>query len=509
MNLTRKPTEETPDSEKAISVDELVNQLSLLQDNSEILEQLSTGASLSEKIQEQCQAPISASDQDLIQVIEITFNKIHDYPQISDSIITILKRLEIPVAQTALTDNSFLSNADHPVRVFLNSLIDICLNSDMPNQTLENKFGDVVRSITERFHTDSEVFQQASEELRSISRQQANAFARNTERITQTYEGRQHVRKAEEAVNKEIQRRIAPPEAPEIAIELVENGWRELLKLTYIKLGPDSQPWAEQLDTLDQLLLWVVSGEQNATGELQNIDFERDLETDSFVELIEQQLDNIFPGEYRHQNTVEKIRDALKGKRKVQMIPLDSSETLTAHNPNELQQELESANPELNRWFKRAKSLKVGDEFSYIDDDTGQRNIKLAWINDSKQHFVFVNNRGQKVLDYDLVDLARELSQGLTPANKDSEWPLVERSLYSTVQQAYEQLAYKSSHDELTGLLNRKECERELSSALVDAKNNHQNHCMLYIDIDQFSLVNNLYGHVTANLFYSRISHSG
>ena len=139
--------------------------------------------------------------------------------------------------------------------------------------------------------------------------------------------------------------------------------------------------------------------------------------------------------------------------------------------------------------------MQIGDEFSYLDDDSGQHNIKLAWASGNKQDFVFVNNLGQKVLDYDLVDLANELSKGLSPVDKGSEWPLVEHSLYSSVQQAYEQLAFNSSHDELTGLLSRKACELVLNKAIVDAKNGVLSHGLLYIDIDQFSLANNLHGH--------------
>ena len=163
-------------------------------------------------------------------------------------------------------------------------------------------------------------------------------------------------------------------------------------------------------------------------------------------------------------------------------------------------------NPELTRWIKRACSFKVGDELSYIDDDSDQRNIKLAWIGEDHQHFVFVNNRGQKVFDFNLIELANELSKGLYLTDEESEWPLVEKSLYSTVQQAYEQLAYKSSHDELTGLLNRKECDRLLAKAITEAQHSDSTHYLIYCDIDKFSLANDLYGHVAGDELLTEVS---
>ena len=439
--------------------------------------------------------PLNNETQGLMTLVDSIFQNISQYPQIPSPLISQIKRLEVPIAKAALLDNEFFSSADHPAKLLLNQLINLCLNSDMPNQALEKKVGAVIYDITENYQQDTKIFEQAVNELAATATQQQNAYQRNTDRITQTYDGRQRVKHAQDAVEIELQRRVSPPQAPEIVIDLIENGWRELLKLTYIKLGHESKIWREQLDTLDQLLQWVTETED---GQQNGITHQK-LEADSFSDLIGQQLNNIFPGDYRYQNTVEKIRDTLKGLHPIIMVPLNNPDELETSNQNELQKELEVANPQLSRWFKRAKNLTIGDEFSYLGDDTGQRNIKLAWASDNQQHFIFVNNRGQKVLDFDLVDLATALSKGLAPVEKNSEWPLVERSLYSTVQQAYEKLAFKSTHDELTGLINRKEAEQLLVSALLDAKNKLQNHCLLYIDIDKFSLINSLHGHVAGD----------
>ena len=42
-------------------------------------------------------------------------------------------------------------------------------------------------------------------------------------------------------------------------------------------------------------------------------------------------------------------------------------------------EELEAANPGLHRWFARAKTLQVGDEFSYIGSDEQESWLKLVW----------------------------------------------------------------------------------------------------------------------------------
>ncbi len=67
-------------------------------------------------------------------------------------------------------------------------------------------------------------------------------------------------------------------------------------------------------------------------------------------------------------------------------------------------------------------------------------------------------------------------------------------------------LSYQASHDALTGLINRHEFEHRLSMALKSAVQFHRNHCLLYIDLDQFKLVNDTCGHAAGDDLMRRVS---
>ncbi|MEJ1964070.1 MAG: PAS domain S-box protein [Gammaproteobacteria bacterium] len=56
-------------------------------------------------------------------------------------------------------------------------------------------------------------------------------------------------------------------------------------------------------------------------------------------------------------------------------------------------------------------------------------------------------------------------------------------------------LAYQASHDALTGLINRREFDNRLQSAVQRAQRGEQQHALLYIDLDQFKVVNDTCGH--------------
>ena len=56
-------------------------------------------------------------------------------------------------------------------------------------------------------------------------------------------------------------------------------------------------------------------------------------------------------------------------------------------------------------------------------------------------------------------------------------------------------LSYQASHDALTGLINRREFDNRLQQAVMSARHGGLTHALLYIDLDQFKVVNDTCGH--------------
>jgi len=57
------------------------------------------------------------------------------------------------------------------------------------------------------------------------------------------------------------------------------------------------------------------------------------------------------------------------------------------------------------------------------------------------------------------------------------------------------EMSYRATHDPLTGLVNRAEFEARLHRILDKSHEDHSQHALLYIDLDQFKLVNDACGH--------------
>jgi diguanylate cyclase (GGDEF)-like protein/PAS domain S-box-containing protein len=60
-------------------------------------------------------------------------------------------------------------------------------------------------------------------------------------------------------------------------------------------------------------------------------------------------------------------------------------------------------------------------------------------------------------------------------------------------------LSYQASHDALTGLINRREFEARVVRALTSAAEQQRNHAVMYLDLDQFKVVNDTSGHAAGD----------
>ncbi len=71
-----------------------------------------------------------------------------------------------------------------------------------------------------------------------------------------------------------------------------------------------------------------------------------------------------------------------------------------------------------------------------------------------------------------------------------------------------ERLSHQASHDALTGLSNRREFEHRLEKALADRKlHPHPRPCaLLYIDLDQFKLINDVSGHMAGDQLLTQLA---
>lgn len=68
------------------------------------------------------------------------------------------------------------------------------------------------------------------------------------------------------------------------------------------------------------------------------------------------------------------------------------------------------------------------------------------------------------------------------------------------------EMTYRATHDALTGLVNRAEFEARMQRTLRHAQENDSHHALMYIDLDQFKLVNDACGHSIGDQLLQQVS---
>ena len=76
---------------------------------------------------------------------------------------------------------------------------------------------------------------------------------------------------------------------------------------------------------------------------------------------------------------------------------------------------------------------------------------------------------------------------------------LVARMVLGHIAEKNRLLVYQASHDALTGLINRREFERRVERAIKQAHTQTATHALLYLDLDQFKIVNDTCGHAAGD----------
>ncbi|MDH3452127.1 MAG: EAL domain-containing protein [Gammaproteobacteria bacterium] len=97
-----------------------------------------------------------------------------------------------------------------------------------------------------------------------------------------------------------------------------------------------------------------------------------------------------------------------------------------------------------------------------------------------------------------------------------SSYPVVEKGVligavvvFRDITEAREmakRLSYQATHDALTGLVNRREFERRVTTALQEAHVDNTLHGLIFLDLDQFKIVNDTCGHSAGDEMLRQIS---
>ena len=445
---------------------------------------------------------ISPEALESMAIVENLVDTIEDDSMLSNSAKDWIRQIELTLDKVATDTGNILDEKNpHPALAVINQLAKL---GGAESGSIQRDVGHILEDINTNYDENPEIFIVASSKLQTLLDRQSRAFNGNVQRTVKASEGKQILANAQRAVIEELDGRFPGREVPDVMMKLLMPGWRNLMVNTHLRQGPESSDWKRHIQALDQVF-YHLEGTANPT------DSEEYIAPESLLEEIEQGLDSIsFEPVQRVPllNTLRQLIVAGGHRENVKMVEMPKETIAGAVGFGDVFEQARKREQILleksgdNDWLVqlgRATRLHVGEwvEFSELPE-YNQISI-VAWASEGRGAYVFVNRRGVKTSELMVEEFASMLFEHRVKILDESEIPLTDRASHRMLQNMHNQLTYQASHDELTGLINRKEFERVLSRALMSAKKSNIGHMVACIDLDQFKVINNAAGYTAGD----------
>ncbi|MGO1500207.1 MAG: DUF1631 family protein [Marinobacter sp.] len=440
------------------------------------------------KVREGSSKKLDEKQQDTLDVVDRFFHSVTESPKLSDYAQERMRQLEVPVLKVVMRDPAFFDDKNSPVQGVMNRLAQLGVKGGRLNPVVQRRIDELIQRIVAEFEQDTGVFEQTVQALDDLIDRQNLVYRRNVERVTAAAEGAQKVAESKTAVADVLSQKLAGRNIPKAILSLLDGGWRDLLSLTWIRQGPDSQAWQDYLAVVDSLLAFAA-------------DRDNPVNLPELLRVIQDGLASISSNHMPASHVRDELKQFLvrnpQNPPEVVAVP----KVLSARDHKQSLSEREQRS--LQRWMNRAQRLRTGDWLRDQERPDEPQYIRLVWVARGFSRFVFVNHQGMRVVELELEALARQMRKGIIVPDGQYGRPLVDESIDRMVRKVYDQLSWASTHDELTGLLGRREFERMLDQQLARREDERS---LLRLDLRKFRLLNDTAGYQAGDDTLKRVA---
>jgi hypothetical protein len=200
---------------------------------------------------------LADEDADTLDLIGLLFEQLMQATRADGRTQSMLTRLQVPILRAALRDKRFFHNPEHPARRLLNSVVDTgahWVDDGEPDPTLVERMQRAIERINVEFDTDMRVFDQVGEELLTFVSSMARRAEVAERRLVEGCRGREKLAMARDTAARAITIRLATTKPSRLLRTLLEQAWTDVLALTLLRQGEKSDTYRRQLAVADQLI---------------------------------------------------------------------------------------------------------------------------------------------------------------------------------------------------------------------------------------------------------------
>jgi len=447
---------------------------------------------------------LNDTDRDSITYIGGLLNSMLQDRQLPKVVEGWLSRMTTSLLRAGVNDPGVLEDVDHPARQVVNRLEQVgrYIENDADEQraTYSHKIESILESIQERVGEDPHIFAEALESLDEIHNRYRNDYRIKIDRIVQQCEQESNLNRVRSKILDDLNELLGHRDVPKISLKLLDYGLKNLLFRTRVKEGAKSESYRKYLNFIDQLTARLAGHAPVMDGD--------SLNDDLLLEQLAHLLAASSANKAANQTLLDEVRSSLSGGRRPAMQYVPALTIKTSHL-DEFHSKPETL--DMDAWqliLDDARNIEHGEALAYEDEESGRREVSLIWHDEENKppRYVFADDRGEKMLDLSLGEVASLLHQNILERMAVRELSVTERATYNFLQDIHNNLAFRAQHDELTGLLNRKSFVRKLEQIYNDAVASKRRGVLGYFDLDRFNVINTTCGHAEGDKLLEKVA---
>jgi hypothetical protein len=338
--------------------------------------------------------------------------------------------------RVALRDKSFFSQGSHPARLLLNAIAETGIHwiddaEGEADPVLLKKMHLVIERLNAEFDGDLSLIERMLGDLSQHVQTLAHKAEVSERRLVDATKGREKLGIARETASNAIAARVAGAKPGRLLRTMLEQAWTDVLALTVLRHGENSEAYRKQLAVADQLIAaggGKGSADQPAVAALRQ-EVERGLGQVGFhhdeIQAVVRHL--LAPGEAAQgDDQPSQTQIAVRLKSKTHLGPAGEEKPLQAAAARRASVQLNAAELQM---LERLQGVPFGTWFEFATNQQGDRvRRKLSWYSTITGRCLFVNPRGARAFERTLEQLAREIVRGQANIAAPETESLVDRA---------------------------------------------------------------------------------
>jgi hypothetical protein len=388
---------------------------------------------------------------DRILFAELLFRFIHRDQNIPLQLRPMLESMQPSYAKLGILDPAFFKDEQHPGWRLLDTVACAVIGwspeFENAESSVQRRIEVIVGRVLLDFEENIDLFVEVEKEFSGFAKHDAAEAKANEERTVRASRGREALEAVRQRTVEEIDVRLENTRAlPKVVEVILRDGWRNVLLKTGLHDGLDSARWKEAIRTIE-LLIWSVSADTSKRHRRALVQ-----EIPNIVSRLKAGLEEIAYSPEKRKRLMKKLRDVhlacIRGQDVWMSTEGDTTTVLLggASRDEPLDGEAQES-PDMtmtDNFFWIGKSLPEGSWLELREARTTKQRIKLAWKSQIADLCLFVDRRGDQVMELGYGELANMLRQGKALVLSDVEIPFRKRAVAYIEKHWWEEQAAKT-----------------------------------------------------------------